>query len=64
MNTPILTYQNISQFEQQLQQANISSDILNLNNYIGTPTKEIQQIINIIKLNKKRKKKCHPQSHP
>lgn len=63
---PVLTYENMEPFQNQLQKANISSQLVNLHDYIGTPIKEVQQIINIIKLNQKRKQRCHPQqqSHP
>lgn len=61
MNQPVLTYENLHHYQEQLVRANIPTHTVNLEEYLGHSTQEVQQVINILKMNEKRKNRCRPQ---
>lgn len=61
MNQPVLTYENLPRYQEQLVRANIPLHTVNLKEYLGHSTQEVQQVINILKMNEKRKNRCRPQ---
>lgn len=61
MNQPVLTYENLPRYQEQLVRANIPPHTVNLKEYLGHSTQEVQQVINILKMNEKRKNRCRPQ---
>lgn len=52
----VLTYRNLPDYQRQMQRFQIPEKQLNLHNYMGKPVIEVQKLINIIRL--ERRKYC------